>query len=50
MLISCEFCRSVASYQPMAAVSFAENGGFSGLSKDGVLIFGSAQHEKSNFF
>ena len=26
MLVSCVFCRSVANYQLMAAVSFAENG------------------------
>jgi hypothetical protein len=44
MLVSSFFCRSVATNHQIAVVSFAENGGFSGLSKDGGLIFGSAQH------
>jgi hypothetical protein len=38
MLVSCVFCRSVATSQHIAVVSFAENGGFSGQAKDGFMI------------
>jgi hypothetical protein len=50
MLVSCVFCRSVATYQKMAVVSFAENGRFSGPAKDVLLIFGSYNQKKTAFY
>jgi hypothetical protein len=42
---SCLFCRSVATYQHMAIISFAENGRFSGPAKDWFMIFGFYNQE-----
>jgi hypothetical protein len=39
MLVSCLFCRSVATYQHIAVVSFAENGRFIGHAKNGIFGF-----------
>jgi hypothetical protein len=50
MLVSCVFCRSIATYQHMAIVSFAENGRFLGLTKDGLMIFGSYNQKKTAFY
>jgi hypothetical protein len=50
MLVSCFFCRSVATSLQIAVVSFAENGRFSGPTKDGFLIFGSYNQKKTAFF
>jgi len=39
MLASRLFCRSVARYQQIAVVSFAENGRFIGHAKNGIFGF-----------
>jgi hypothetical protein len=46
MLISCFFCRSVATSQHIAVVFFAKNGRFSGPTKDGFMIFDSYNLKK----
>jgi hypothetical protein len=50
MLVSCFFCRSVATSLQTAVVSFAENGRLSGLIKDVLMIFGSYYHKKAAFY
>jgi hypothetical protein len=45
-----ESTSSVATYQHIGLVSFAENGRVSGLTKDKLMIFGSYNQKKTAFY
>jgi len=49
MMVSSFFCRSVAGYQHIAVVSFAENGRFSGPTKDGLMFLVPNNQKKTAF-